>query len=86
MLERAAHELAGGLVLTALQQQPRVVAEVVGVIGVGVEGALVVLLGEVVLAANICEEEGVVAEVGDDQRISTIFVPMASAAQVRSAV
>ena len=44
------------------EQKLRIIPEVDGVIGVDGEGLFVEFLGSVVVAANVCEEDGVVAE------------------------
>ena len=42
-------------------EEDGVVAEVVGVVGVGFDGLFVEFLGAVVVVANVFEEDGVVA-------------------------
>ncbi len=63
LLERLLDHRGGRVVSAALEQQASVVAEGVGVVGVGGEGALVVLFGAAVVAAYVLYESRVVAEV-----------------------
>ena len=56
----AIEKVKSPLILATVQQELAIVAEAVGVLRVGVDGAFVEVLGGIVVAANIGEKVGVV--------------------------